>query len=114
VVDDQEDVLNTLMRFLSAAEYATVGTTRFEEAKRYIDQSPPDVLVTDVRLGPDNGLHLALRMRAANPAASIVVLSAWDDVLLRQEAAAVGAQYHTKPLGKQQLIEAIKAGEPRL
>jgi DNA-binding response OmpR family regulator len=109
VVDDQEDVLNTLTRFLTLAGYETIATTRFDEAKRLIDERRPEVLVTDVRLGPFNGLQLALHLRASDPNAPIIVLSAWDDALLRQEAAAIGAQYCMKPISKQQLLDAIEA-----
>jgi DNA-binding response OmpR family regulator len=109
VVDDQEDVLHTLSRFLELGGFESVGISRFDDAKRYIDESPPDVLVTDVRLGKFNGLQLALHMRAANPTAPIVVLSAWDDAALRQEAVGIGAQYLMKPLNRDQLLAAVKA-----
>jgi DNA-binding response OmpR family regulator len=109
VVDDQEDVLNTLLRFLTLGGYDPVGLTQFDEAKRYIDEIGPDVLVTDVRLGAFNGLQLALRLRAARPEAAIVVLSAWDDPLLRQEAERIGARYLMKPLKREQLLSAIAA-----
>src|SRR5262245_26161814 len=109
VVDDQEDVLHTLMRFLTIGGYDPVGVTRFDDAKRHIDQSRPDVLVTDVRLGRFNGLQLALHMRASNPTAPIVVLSAWDDPALRQEAVGIGAHYLMKPLNRAQLLDAVAA-----
>jgi DNA-binding response OmpR family regulator len=111
VVDDQEDVLNTLMRFLSLGGHEPVGLTRFADAKQYIEHTPPDALVTDVRLGAFNGLQLALHLRIAQPTAPIVVLSAWDDTLLRQEAETMGAQYHLKPLSKDQLLEAIGSAQ---
>jgi DNA-binding response OmpR family regulator len=109
VVDDQEDVLNTLLRFLSVGGFTPVGLTRFDDAKRHIDEHQPDILVTDVRLGPYNGLQLAFRLRAARPTAGIVVLSAWDDALLRQEAERLRASYHMKPLSKDQLLTAVSA-----
>jgi len=112
VVDDQEDVLNTLVRFLTVSGYQPVGLLDFREAKDYIDQTPPDVLVTDVRLGSFNGLQLAIHLRAAKANAGIVVLSAWDDPNLRQEAAAVGATYELKPLTKDQLVKAVTSVLP--
>ncbi|MGE3842097.1 MAG: response regulator [Vicinamibacterales bacterium] len=112
IVDDQEDVLNTLVRFLTVSGYQPVGLLDFREAKDYIDQTPPDVLVTDVRLGSYNGLQLAIHLRAARANAGIVVLSAWDDPNLRQEAAAVGATYELKPLTKEQLVKAVTSVLP--
>jgi DNA-binding response OmpR family regulator len=107
VVDDQEDVLNTLVRFLSMGGYDVVGLSEFEDAKGFIDRTPPDILVTDVRLGAFNGLQLALHMRAARADTPIVVLSAWDDALLRQEATGLGAVYCLKPLKRDQLLDAV-------
>lgn len=112
VVDDQEDVLNTLVRFLTVAGYQPIGLLDFREAKDYVDQTPPDVLITDVRLGGYNGLQLAIHLRAARANAGIVVLSAWDDPILRQEASAVGAIYELKPLTKEQLVKAVTAVMP--
>src|SRR5512139_2099498 len=97
VVDDEPDVLNTLLRFLAFGSYESVGLTQFEEAKAHIDSAAPDILITDVRLGAYNGLHLALHMRNVRPDAVVVVLSAWDDPALRHEATTMGAHYHTKP-----------------
>jgi DNA-binding NarL/FixJ family response regulator len=102
-------VLHTLLRFLSFGEYQAIGLTDFDEAKRHIDRERPDVLVTDVRLGAFNGLQLALYLRARQPAAGIVVLSAWDDPTLRQQAMRIGAAYLMKPLTKTQLLEAVQA-----
>jgi DNA-binding response OmpR family regulator len=114
VVDDQEDVLATLMRFLTLGGYDPVGLTDFEHARRYIDEFRPDILVTDVRLGAFNGLQLALQMRDRRPSAGIVVLSAWDDSLLREEATSMGAAYHMKPLNKRQLLTAVAEAQARV
>jgi DNA-binding response OmpR family regulator len=84
VVDDQPEVMRMLVQFLVLDGYDVIGETQFESARRLIDESPPDILVTDVRLGAYNGLQLVLHMRMARPHAPILVLSAWDDALLRQ------------------------------
>jgi two-component system response regulator MprA len=115
IVDDQPDVLHTLMRFLAVGGYDPIGTTDFNEAKEFIEAQRPDALVTDVRLGAYNGLQLALHMRAVRPDAGIIVLSAWDDPLLRQEAVSIGAQYHMKPIARDRLMGALREviGEPQ-
>ncbi len=109
VVDDQPEVMRLLVQFLVLEGHDVVGETEFEPARRFIDTTPPDVLVTDVRLGAYNGLQLVLHMRTARPDAPVVVLSAWDDAMLRQEAARLGAQYRTKPISRSELTEAIAA-----
>lgn len=112
VVDDQPEVMQMLVHFLVLDGYDVVGETAFEPARRYINETPPDVLVTDVRLGAYNGLQLVMHMRMARPDAPVVVLSAWDDAMLRQEAGRLGAQYRTKPISRRDLSQAIAAAQP--
>jgi len=107
VVDDQEDVLRTLAYYVGQGGYQVTALSRFEDARRFIDETPPDLLVTDIRLGAFNGLQLVLQLRAARPGAPIVVLSAFDDPTLREEAERAGARYLLKPLGKQELLECL-------
>ena len=107
VVDDQEDVLRTLAYYVGQGGYRVTALSRFEDARQFIDETPPDMLVTDVRLGAFNGLQLVLQLRAARPGAPIVVLSAFDDPTLREEAERHGARYLLKPLGKQELLECL-------
>ncbi len=109
VVDDQEDVLRTLAYFVGQGGYQVTALAKFEDARRVIDHTPPDILITDVRLGAFNGLQLVLHMRAVRAEAPIVVLSAYDDPTLRQEAARLGARYLTKPVTKQELLECLAA-----
>lgn len=104
IVDDEADVLETLARLVASGGYEVETRSSFEEAKAYLATQAPDILVTDVRLGAFNGLQLALIMRAEHPHCPIIVLSAYDDPLLRQEAAYCQAAYLTKPVSKKELL----------
>jgi DNA-binding response OmpR family regulator len=107
VVDDEPEVLQTIGALLAHPGHQVVMLSEFHEARHYIDTTPPDALVTDVRLGAFNGLQLALHMRAANPAGPILVLSAYDDPTIRQEAANLGARFRCKPVSRLDLLAAI-------
>lgn len=104
IVDDEVGVLETLAKLVEAGGYEVDTRTSFQEAKEYLLAHAPDILVTDVRLGAFNGLQLALLMRAEHPRCPIVVLSAYDDPLLREEAAHCQAAYLTKPVSKKELL----------
>jgi DNA-binding response OmpR family regulator len=104
IVDDEVAVLETLAKLVASGGYEVDTRSSFEEAKEYLVAHAPDILVTDVRLGAFNGLQLALLMRAEHPRCPIVVLSAYDDPLLRQEAAHCRAAYLTKPVSKKELL----------
>jgi DNA-binding response OmpR family regulator len=113
IVDDEPDVLDTLAELVSAGGYEVVTRGTFEEARKDITSDPPDILVTDVRLGPFNGIQLAVLMRAARPDSPIVVLSAYDDPTLRVEAAHCQASYLTKPVSRKELLVCL-AGMARV
>lgn len=104
IVDDETSVLETLAKLVEAGGYEVDTRASFQEARDYLLAHAPDILVTDVRLGAFNGLQLAMLMRAEHPRCPIVVLSAYDDPLLRQEAAHCQAAYLTKPVSKKELL----------
>ena len=108
IVDDQEEVLRTLGALVASGGFEVVTCSRFDEAKRYIDATPPDILITDVRLGAFNGLQLVLHMRAVQPSGPIIVLSAYDDAVIRQEAERSGAAFLAKPVTRKDLLDAIE------
>lgn len=110
VVDDDAQYLTLLATMVGDGGYAVESKSRFEDAKRALGNHPPDALVTDIRLGAFNGLQLAIQMRDLKPSASIVVLSAFDDPMLRQQAASCAAHYFVKPVPQADLLAALLAG----
>lgn len=80
----------------------------FETARQYVERNPPDVLITDVRLGAFNGLQLAIIVKSRRPDAKVLVISGFDDAVLRAEAERVGAIFRLKPISGQDLVEFIQ------
>lgn len=71
------------------------------------DEGPaPEMLVTDVRLGPYNGLHLVAMARVEFPRTAAIVIGAADHVL-EIEATGLGARYLAGPVTPQALENAI-------
>lgn len=89
----------------AAGTLASVGTviqtTEFSEAKLLLTGRPA-LLVTFVKLGAYNGLHLA--MRAAAIGTRAIVIGDLDPVLER-DAHELGAKYLTLPIVKPLLLE---------
>ena len=103
VVDDDPDVLETLTWAVSRAGFEVDAHARFDLAKQVIRGNTPQGLVTDVRLGAFNGLQLAVLLRAVDARAPVVVISAFDDPMIRRDAEAMGAVFLTKPVSAEQL-----------
>jgi CheY-like chemotaxis protein len=88
-VDPSIELQRTIQNVLGSL--ATVhGCSTFEEACSRLISSPPDVLVTSVRLHAHNGLHLVY-LAARNPCTRSIVHLTADDFGLARDVEAAGA-----------------------
>ena len=107
IVDDDVEVADTLKAILANAGFEARAATTFEEGKQLLTGvPPPDVLVTDIRLGRYNGLQLAV---IRPPATALVVISGHPDSTLEAETRRLGGRFIMKPVGAPALLEAIEA-----
>ena len=90
-----------------AAGLRVVATGTFKTARSLLLSQPPAVLVTEIRLGPYNGLHLALLGRSIRPHMAQLVTSRVEDVVLQRDAEAAGATFVLKPMTFEQLLAAL-------
>lgn len=79
----------------------------FGEAKRLITATRPDLVVTDVRLGPYNGLQLLWQRFFADPRNPSVVIDETEDPVNRREAERVGAEYLVRDRLPDQLPDSV-------
>jgi DNA-binding response OmpR family regulator len=109
VVDDEQNVLALLEYWLTDAGYDVVACPRFDAARSYLAAHTPDALVADVRLGAFNGLQLALVAAHGRPQTALLLLSAYDDPVVRKDATACGARFLLKPVLREQLLSELAA-----
>ena len=81
----------------------------FDEAKTLLAAECPDLLITDLRLGQYNGLHLVLRTRNSYPEMAALVTSRIADPVLEAEALRQRAHFILSPLTANQLLQAVAA-----
>ena len=110
IVEDDEPTLRLMTRAVSAAGHRVTSFGDFEGAKKYLEATEPDVLVTDVRLGAFNGLQLVVIGRLEHPRMNAVVLTGFDDPVMRDQACSMGATYLVKPVTGDRLLETIGRG----
>jgi DNA-binding NtrC family response regulator len=113
MVDDEPSLLDGFRIAFNRAGRPIVTSGSFEEARRKVLEDKFDILVTDVRLGAFNGLQLAIIARDRDPEIGIIVFSGYDDPVLQEEAARLGAHYLVKPVTFDRLLEAIESLKPR-
>lgn len=96
LVDDNEALLSGVSELLRQQDLEVFAFTDFESARHHLHHHQPSALVTDVRLGAFNGLHLVLLAKQWAPNVAAFVYSAHADPIIRDEALRAGAEYVAK------------------
>ena len=107
VVDDDARILSVTERWLLAAGYEVVTSGDFKDARAEIQINVPEVVVLDVRLGEFNGIQLGILARQARSDVHVVIMSSWDDPVLRRETAQLGGAFVHKPFRSAELLDAV-------
>jgi DNA-binding response OmpR family regulator len=113
-VDDDALYLAGLGELLTVAGYEVRLANTFEAAKHALDAELPDLLLVDVRLGAYNGLQLVSRTSSGPNRIPAIVVSGFDDAVLRADAAAFGARYMLKPIAAPTLLGLLAEMLPTL
>ena len=102
-VNDRAFITSTL----ALAGLAVARANTFGEAKALLVARPPILLVTEIRLGPYNGLHLALRAKSASPQMMTVLTSRFADPVLQRDADQLGATFVLKPVAAREFLAVV-------
>jgi DNA-binding response OmpR family regulator len=107
VVDENTAARTEVMELLSCARYQVAGAGNFMEAKTALSTLVPDLLITELRLGDFNGLHLVVRARSSQSAIATIVLTRFPDPVLEAEAKRLGAAYLVNPVKPAELLTVV-------
>lgn len=79
-----------------------------EEALHYIQQSPVELLITDIRMPFMDGLALSAKALAVNPYLKIIISSGYQDFSYAKTAISLGVEeYLLKPIQPQEFTQII-------
>jgi DNA-binding response OmpR family regulator len=107
VVGVEPDSRGVIERALSNTDHLVTYVQGFEEAKRRLQLAPPDLLVTALKLGAYNGLHLVLRLRSERPNVPAIVVHSKPDPALSVEAGNVDAVFVAAPFDEMRFAELV-------
>lgn len=82
---------------LHDAGYRACGAATFEEAKLFLADESPDLVIADECLGAFNGLHVIMRARAIHPEVSAIVTTRARSRGLEADARSLNVQWMMKP-----------------
>src|SRR5262245_33117615 len=103
IVAQNPALATTLLTWLGSAGYELAIVTTFTAAKALLDTKPA-LLISELKLGEYNGLHLALRARGLDIPAVVI---GPEDRVLQRDADELGATYLTSVLRRSQLLELV-------
>jgi DNA-binding NtrC family response regulator len=105
LVEDDQATRGGLSMLLERAGYDVVAIDGVPEGRRVLAEAPPDLLITDVRLGAFNGLQLIAMSPRPIPA---IVTTGFPDPVLEAEARQFGAKFLLKPIEPTGLLTLVK------
>jgi DNA-binding NtrC family response regulator len=104
VVDDEKHIRSHLATFLRSVGHAAETASSAEEALELVRRRTFDLVLTDVRMAGMDGLALLREIRARQPEALVVLMTAYATVAQAVEAMRAGAyDYLVKPFSLEQI-----------
>ena len=108
LVDDEDCILRTTAILLESEGHSTVCVLNGREAENLVKTSDFDIMITDIRMSPMDGMQLMALVHASKPQMPIVVISAYGSEKTAQEAMALGAcRYIKKPFRVDDILRAV-------
>jgi len=113
VVDDEESVRKAVVRVLQAAGFAARAFASGAEFLESWHFDRPDCLVLDLQMPGLSGTEVQQSLRTAGASFPIVIITAHDSPILREECMNAGAvEYLCKPLDIRALVRAVSQVMP--
>jgi DNA-binding NtrC family response regulator len=111
IVAQNPALATALLSWLGSAGYELAIVTTFAAAKALLETKPA-LVISELKLGEYNGLHLALKARAVG--IPTVIIGPRDPVLLK-DADELGAVYLTAVVRRSQVLKLVseRIGESR-
>ena len=110
IIEDEQDLLHLMVRYLKKEGYICEEATTFKEAFRKINNYDYDCVIVDLNLPGGDGLKLISLLREDNTHTGIIIVSARDTIDDRINGLNKGADdYLTKPFNLSELNARIKA-----
>jgi two-component system phosphate regulon response regulator OmpR len=110
VVDDDARIRDLLRRYLSQEGFEVLLAEDAKALNRVMTRDTVDLIVLDLMLPGEDGLSICRRLRAANDATPIIMLTAKVEDVDRIVGLEVGADdYLPKPFNPRELLARIHA-----
>lgn len=114
LVDDDIDVLDTLVRLLRREGYTCRVASSGDEGIRALDAEAPDLVVTDLRMPGVDGMAVARHARQHQPPIPVILMTAYATSETNRDVRRMGGTtYVTKPFANADLLAAVRRAMER-
>ena len=109
LVDDEVEFLDTLIKRMRKRNVNVSGVKSGEEALKFLDQDPVDVVVLDVRMPGMDGIETLREIKRLHPLTEVVMLTGHASVEVAIEGMEIGAfDYLMKPVDIDELLYKVQ------
>jgi two-component system, OmpR family, alkaline phosphatase synthesis response regulator PhoP len=109
VVEDEEEILDIMRRYLERDNYAVIATMNGAEALQMLKKETPDLIILDLMLPGMDGLEIIRELRK-DSSLPVLIVSARGEETDRVVGLELGADdYVTKPFSPRELMARVKA-----
>jgi DNA-binding NtrC family response regulator len=109
LVDDEPNILSVLTTLLKAEGHDVITSRGGDIAQEMIRKEVYDLMITDIRMSPVDGMQLLKQSRRERAGAVVIMLTAYGSVETAVEAMKEGAfDYVTKPFKVDELLITVK------
>ena len=113
VIDDDDDVRETVCELLEVAGYDVVAAPNGRVGLKMLSERGADVVITDIFMPEMEGIETIMTLRASRPGVPIIAMSGggkWDTVQSLKTAHHLGAmETLPKPITFDSLMRAVDA-----
>ncbi|WP_417604378.1 sigma-54-dependent transcriptional regulator [Oceanimonas baumannii] len=114
LVEDDEDVRQTLLQTLQLSDLPAREFSRAEHALKALTADAPVVMLSDVRMPGMDGLSLLRQLQKHDAELPVLLLTGHGDIRMAVEAMRMGAQdFFEKPYQPEQLLHSLRQAMER-
>ncbi|WP_062351500.1 response regulator [Bacillus kwashiorkori] len=109
IVDDQFGIRVLLKEIFQREGYETYQAANGKRALEIVKQKKPDLVLLDMKIPGMDGLEILKRMKEINEEIRVLIMTAYSELNLLQEAVDLGALGHfKKPFDIDEIREVVK------
>lgn len=109
IVDDEQDMRESISQWLSLSGYQTKTYPSAEEALKEIQPDYPGIVISDIKMPGIDGIAFLKRLQKADNALPVIMITGHGDVAMAVEAMQIGAyDFLEKPFDPERMAELTK------